>query len=103
MPGRKFNSNFGSAGTLIKCPGIGRLAPFLDRSCQPAHVQRKHKGRGAFRRAVLADLRAAGDGLIINGGSRTAVDPHPHTTAARKAALHAFSNWPWKSPEKPSQ
>jgi short-subunit dehydrogenase len=44
-------------------------------------------------RAVLPDMLAAGEGLIINVGSRMAIDPHPTTTAyaASKGALHAFS------------
>jgi len=90
MPGPKFSLNFGGAGTLINCPGIGRFAQFLDRSGQPAHVPGKHKGRGAFRRAVLADIRAAREDLIINGGSPTAANPHARTSAARKAAAHAL-------------
>jgi 3-oxoacyl-[acyl-carrier protein] reductase len=46
-----------------------------------------------FTRAVLPDMLGARGGLIINVGSRMAVDPHPNTTAyaASKAALLAFS------------
>jgi short-subunit dehydrogenase len=44
-------------------------------------------------RAVLPDMLAAGEGLIINVSSRMALDPHPNTTAyaASKGAIHAFS------------
>jgi short-subunit dehydrogenase len=92
---QQIQREFGGAGTLINCAGVGRFAPFLE--IEPAEWQRMFNvnvmGAVLFTRAVLPDMLAAGEGLIINVSSRMAVDPHPNTTAyaASKAALHAFS------------
>jgi 2-hydroxycyclohexanecarboxyl-CoA dehydrogenase len=91
----QIQQEFGPAGTLINCAGIGKFAPFLQ--TELADWQRMFSvnlmGAVLFTRAVLPDMLAAGEGLIINISSRMAVDPHPNTTAyaASKAALHAFS------------
>ena len=85
----------GVAGILINCAGIGRFAPFLE--IEPADWERMFRvnvlGTVLFARAVLPGMLAAGEGLIINVGSRMAIDPHPNTTAyaASKAAILAFS------------
>src|SRR5579883_2854699 len=92
---RRIREELGSAGTLINCAGIGRFAPFLE--IEPAEWARMFNinvmGAVFFTRAVLPDMLAAGEGLIINVSSRMAIDPHPMTTAyaASKAALLGFS------------
>jgi short-subunit dehydrogenase len=91
----KIRGEFGGVATLINCAGIGRFAPFLE--IEPAEWLRMFNvnvmGAVHLTRAVLQDMLAAGEGLIINVSSRMAIDPHPNTTAyaASKAALHAFS------------
>jgi 3-oxoacyl-[acyl-carrier protein] reductase len=91
----KIRGEFGGVATLINCAGVGRFAPFLE--IEPAEWLRMFNvnvmGAVHFTRAVLQDMLAAGEGLIINVSSRMAIDPHPTTTAyaASKAALHAFS------------
>jgi 3-oxoacyl-[acyl-carrier protein] reductase len=91
----KIWGEFGGVATLINCAGIGRFAPFLE--IEPAEWLRMFNvnvmGAVHLTRAVLQDMLAAGEGLIINVSSRMAIDPHPNTTAyaASKAALHAFS------------
>lgn len=92
---QQIRSEFGGAGTLINCAGIGRFAPFLE--IEPAEWLRMFNvnvmGAVLMTRAVLPDMLAAGEGLIINVSSRMALDPHPNTTAyaASKGAIHAFS------------
>jgi 3-oxoacyl-[acyl-carrier protein] reductase len=92
---QQIREEFGGPATLINCAGIGRFAPFLE--IEPAEWLRMFNvnfmGAVLFTRAVLPDMLAAGEGLIINVSSRMALDPHPETTAysASKAALHAFS------------
>lgn len=92
---REIRREFRGVATLINCAGIGRFAPFLE--IEPADWQRMFSvnvmGAVLFTRAVLPDMSATGEGLIINVSSRMAIDPHPNTTAyaASKAALHAFS------------
>ena len=92
---QQIRSEFGGIATLINCAGIGLFAPFLE--IEPAEWLRMFNvnvmGAVHLTRAVLPDMLAAGDGLIINVSSRMAIDPHPTTTAyaASKAALHAFS------------
>ena len=92
---QQIRGEFGAVATLINCAGIGRFAPFLE--IEPAEWLRMFSvnvmGAVHLTRAVLPDMLAAGEGLIINVGSRMAIDPHPTTTAyaASKAALHAFS------------
>lgn len=91
----QIRGEFGGPATLINCAGIGRFAPFLE--TEPAEWMRMFHvnvmGAVLFTRAVLPDMLAAGEGLIINVSSRMALDPHPNTTAysASKAAIHAFS------------
>ena len=91
----KIRGEFGGVATLINCAGVGRFAPFLE--IEPAEWLRMFNvnvmGAVHLTRAVLQDMLAAGEGLIINVSSRMAIDPHPTTTAyaASKAALHAFS------------
>ena len=91
----KIRGEFGGVAALINCAGIGRFAPFLE--IEPAEWLRMFNvnvmGAVHLTRAVLQDMLAAGEGLIINVSSRMAIDPHPTTTAyaASKAALHAFS------------
>jgi 3-oxoacyl-[acyl-carrier protein] reductase len=91
----KIRGEFGGVATLINCAGIGRFAPFLE--IEPTEWLRMFNvnvmGAVHLTRAVLQDMLAAGEGLIINVSSRMAIDPHPTTTAyaASKAALHAFS------------
>jgi 3-oxoacyl-[acyl-carrier protein] reductase len=91
----QIHSKFGGIATLINCAGIARFAPFLE--IEPAEWLRMFQvnvmGAVFFTRAVLPDMLAAGEGLIINVSSRMALDPHPTTTAyaASKAAIHAFS------------
>jgi 3-oxoacyl-[acyl-carrier protein] reductase len=92
---QQIKSAFGGAAVLVNCAGIGRHAPFLE--IEPAEWVRMFDvnvmGAVHFTRAVLADMIAAKDGLIINVSSRMAVDPHANTTAyaASKGAVHAFS------------
>ena len=92
---REIRREFRGVATLINCAGIGRFAPFLE--IDLADWQRMFNvnvmGAVLFTRAVLPDMLATGEGLIINVSSRMAIDPHPNTTAyaASKAALHAFS------------
>jgi 3-oxoacyl-[acyl-carrier protein] reductase len=92
---QQIRSEFGGVATLINCAGIGRFAPLLE--IEPAEWLRMFEvnvmGAVLLTRAVLPDMLAAGEGLIINVSSRMALDPHPTTTAyaASKAALHAFS------------
>ena len=92
---QQIRGEFGGIATLINCAGIGRFAPFLE--IEPAEWLRMFHvnvmGAVHLTRAVLPDMLAAGEGLIINVSSRMAIDPHPATTAyaASKAALHAFS------------
>lgn len=92
---QQIRGEFGGAATLINCAGIGRFASFLE--TEPAEWLRMFHvnvmGAVLFTRAVLPDMLAAGEGLIINVSSRMALDPHPNTTAysASKAAIHAFS------------
>lgn len=92
---QQIRGEFGGLAALINCAGIGRFAPFLE--IEPAEWMRMFNvnvmGAVHLTRAVLPDMLAAGEGLIINVGSRMAIDPHPTTTAyaASKGALHAFS------------
>ena len=92
---QQIRGEFGGAATLINCAGIARFAPFLE--IEPAEWARMFQvnvmGAVLFTRAVLPDMLAAGEGLVINVSSRMALDPHPTTTAyaASKAAIHAFS------------
>lgn len=92
---QQIRSEFGGVTALINCAGIGRFASFLE--LEPADWLRMFNvnvmGAVHLTRAVLPDMLAAGEGLIINVSSRMAIDPHPTTTAyaASKAALHAFS------------
>lgn len=92
---QRIRNELGSAAILINCAGIGRFAPFLE--IEPAEWLRMFNvnvmGAVFMTRAVLPDMLAAGEGLIINVSSRMALDPHPNTTAyaASKGALHAFS------------
>jgi short-subunit dehydrogenase len=92
---KQIRSEFGGASTLINCAGIGRFAPFLE--LEPAEWVRMFNvnvmGVVHMTRAVLPDMLATGEGLIINVSSRMALDPHPNTTAyaASKGAIHAFS------------
>ena len=92
---QQIRKELGSAVILINCAGIGRFAPFLE--IEPAEWLRMFNvnvmGAVFLTRAVLPDMLAAGEGLIINVSSRMALDPHPNTTAyaASKGALHAFS------------
>jgi 3-oxoacyl-[acyl-carrier protein] reductase len=92
---QQIRARLGAASVLINCAGIGRFAPFLE--IKPEDWRRMFEvnvmGAVHFTRAVLPDMIAARDGLIINVGSRMAVDPHPTTTAysASKAALLAFT------------
>jgi 2,3-dihydro-2,3-dihydroxybenzoate dehydrogenase len=85
----------GPASVLINCAGIARHAPFLELA--PGEWEHLFQvnvlGAVHFTRAVLPEMIAAREGLIINIGSRMAVDPHPNTTAyaASKAAILAFS------------
>jgi short-subunit dehydrogenase len=92
---QQIRGEFGGVCTLINCAGIGHFAPFLE--IEPAEWVRMFNvnvmGAVFCTRAVLPDMLAAGDGLIINVSSRMALDPHPNTTAyaASKGAVHAFS------------
>jgi short-subunit dehydrogenase len=92
---RKIRGEMGAASVLINCAGIGRHAPFLETDASEWTRMFDVNVMGAvhFTRAALPEMIAARDGLIINVGSRMAVDPHPNTTAyaASKAALLAFS------------
>jgi 3-oxoacyl-[acyl-carrier protein] reductase len=92
---QQIRKELGPAKVLVNCAGIGRFAPFLQ--IEPAEWTRMFHvnvmGAVLFTRAVLPDMIAAGDGLIINVGSRMAIDAHADTTAysASKAAVYAFS------------
>jgi 3-oxoacyl-[acyl-carrier protein] reductase len=91
----QIREQLGAVAVLVNCAGIGHFAPFLE--IEPAEWMRMFQvnvmGAVHFTRAVLADMVAARSGLIINVGSRMAVDPHATTTAysATKAALLAFT------------
>jgi 3-oxoacyl-[acyl-carrier protein] reductase len=92
---QEIRKEFGSARVLVNCAGIGRFAPFLE--IEPAEWLRMFSvnviGAVLFTRAVLPDMIARQDGLIINVGSRMALDAHATTTAyaASKAAILGFS------------
>jgi 3-oxoacyl-[acyl-carrier protein] reductase len=92
---QKIRRDLGIASVMVNCAGIGRFAPFLEIELEEWVRMFNVNVMGAvhFTRAVLADMVSAGDGLIINVGSRMAIDPHPTTTAyaATKGALHGFS------------
>jgi 3-oxoacyl-[acyl-carrier protein] reductase len=92
---REIQHQFGSVSVLINCAGVARHLPFLETDPQDWARMLDVNVMGAvhFTRAVLPQMIEARDGLIINIGSRMAVDPHPNTTAyaASKAALLAFS------------
>jgi 3-oxoacyl-[acyl-carrier protein] reductase len=79
----------------VNCAGIGRFAPFLEIESEEWMRMFNVNVMGAvhFMRAVLPAMIAAKGGLIINVGSRMAVDPHATTTAyaASKAALLALT------------
>ena len=91
----KILREMGSIGVLVNCAGIGKHAPFLE--LQPEDWIRMFDvnvmGCVHFMRAVLPGMIAAKCGLIINIGSRMAVDPHANTTAyaASKGALLALT------------
>jgi 3-oxoacyl-[acyl-carrier protein] reductase len=91
----KVLAEMGQIGVLVNCAGIGRFAPFLE--MEPDEWVRMFDvnvmGAVHFMRAVLPGMIAAKGGLIINVGSRMAVDPHATTTAyaASKAALLALT------------
>jgi 3-oxoacyl-[acyl-carrier protein] reductase len=86
---------FATPSVLVNCAGIGRFAPFLE--VEPAEWLHMFNinvmGTVLFTRTVLPDMLAAGEGIIINVGSRMAIDAHPLTTtySATKAAVCAFS------------
>lgn len=92
---QQIRNTFGTVAVLVNCAGIGRFAPFLE--IEPEEwlriIQVNLLGAVLFTRAVLADMIAAGDGTIINVGSRMAIDPHPGTSAyaASKAGLLALT------------
>lgn len=92
---QKIRTDLGVPSVLVNGAGIGRFAPFLE--IEPQEWVRMFTvnvmGAVHFTRAVLGDMVSAGDGLIINIGSRMALDPHPGTTAyaATKGALHGIS------------
>jgi 3-oxoacyl-[acyl-carrier protein] reductase len=92
---QQIRAQLGAASVLINCAGIGSFAPFLE--IEPQEWRRMFEvnvmGAVHFTRAVLPDMLAAREGLIINVSSRMAIDPHPTTTAysASKAALLAFT------------
>ena len=92
---QQISTEFGGTGTLINCAGIGRFAPFLELETSDWLRMFNVNVMGAvmMTRAVLPDMLAAGEGLIVNVSSRMALDPHPNTTAyaASKGAIHAFS------------
>lgn len=92
---RSIHDQMGAAAVLINCAGVGKNAPFLETTLDDWVGMFKVNIMGAvhFTRAVLPEMIEARDGLIINVGSRMAVDPHPNWTAysASKAALLAFS------------
>jgi NADP-dependent 3-hydroxy acid dehydrogenase YdfG len=91
----RIQAEMGKIGVLVNCAGIGRFAPFLE--MEPEEWIRMFDvnvmGAVHFMRAVLPGMIAAKGGLIINVGSRMAVDPHATTTAyaASKAALLALT------------
>jgi short-subunit dehydrogenase len=91
----RIQAEMGRVGVLVNCAGIGRFAPFLETS--PEEWMRMFEvnvmGAVHFIRAVLPGMIAARGGLILNVGSRMAVDPHATTTAyaASKAALLALT------------
>ena len=91
---QQIRDEMGAASVLINCAGIGRHAPFLETEAAEWTRMFDVNVMGAvhFTRAVLPQMIEARDGLIVNVGSRMAVDPHPNTTAyaASKAALLAF-------------
>jgi 3-oxoacyl-[acyl-carrier protein] reductase len=91
----KIQNEMGAVGVLVNCAGIGKHAPFLE--LQPEDWVRMFDvnvmGAVHFMRAVLPGMIAAKGGLVINVGSRMAVDPHANTTAyaASKGALLALT------------
>jgi NAD(P)-dependent dehydrogenase (short-subunit alcohol dehydrogenase family) len=91
----RIQAEMGKIGVLVNCAGIARFAPFLE--IEPEEWMRMFDvnvmGAVRFMRAVLPGMIAEKGGLIINVGSRMAVDPHATTTAyaASKAALLALT------------
>jgi 3-oxoacyl-[acyl-carrier protein] reductase len=91
----RIQAEMGAISVLVNCAGIARFAPFLE--IEPEEWIRmldvNVMGAVRFMRAVLPGMIAARGGLIINVGSRMAVDPHVTTTAyaASKAALLALT------------
>jgi short-subunit dehydrogenase len=92
---RQIREQLGPVSVLINCAGVARFAPFLETETADWERMLRVNVMGAvhFTRAVLPDMVAVREGLILNVGSRMAVDPHPNTTAyaASKAALLALS------------
>lgn len=92
---QQIHQQFGRVSVLINCAGIGSFASFLEITPEEWTWFYRVNVMGAvhFTRAVLPGMIAAGEGTIINVGSRMAVDGFPATTAyaATKPAMLAFS------------
>jgi short-subunit dehydrogenase len=91
----QIRKRFSPPQALVNCAGIGRFAPFLEIAASEwldmFHVN--VMGTVNFTRAVLPDMLGAGEGTIVNVGSRMGIDPQPTTTAyaASKAGILGFS------------
>ena len=88
---RQVEKQLGQVDVLVNCAGIGYFAPFLE---TPTEEWRRIysvnvMGTVHFIRSVLPGMIAAGRGLIINVGSRMAIDPCAGMAAyaASKAAV----------------
>jgi 3-oxoacyl-[acyl-carrier protein] reductase len=91
----EIRQKFGTPKMLVNCAGIGRFAPFLE--IHPSEWVQMFlvnvMGTVHFTRAVLPDMLAAKSGIIVNVGSRMALDAQANTTAyaASKAGILGFS------------
>lgn len=88
---RQIEERFGAISVLVNCAGIGFFAPFLETPTKEWRRIFNVNVMGTVHciRSVLPGMIAAGGGLIVNVGSRMAIDPCAGMTAyaASKAAV----------------
>jgi short-subunit dehydrogenase len=88
---RHIKERFGAVDVLVNCAGIGFFGPFLETPTQEWRRIFNVNVMGTVHsiRSILPGMIAAGRGLIVNVGSRMAIDPCAGMTAyaASKAAV----------------
>jgi short-subunit dehydrogenase len=88
---RQIEERFGAVEVLVNCAGIGCFAPFLETPTEEWQRIFNVNVMGTVHciRSALPGMIAAGRGLIVNVGSRMAIDPCAGMTAyaASKAAV----------------